>query len=208
MLSSLTPIAMKVGMRSTRAAASPQTPTHMPALRAASQIERDRLEHGRMVGAIEMSDARIEPVGRHDILGQVIGADRKEGDFARQILGQQSRRRRFDHDAEIERAMSDARRFASSARHSSISALTRLTSSTSAIIGAMTLTLPTRAARNSARNCGLKISGRSRHMRTPRQPRNGLSSCGKAMPGAGLSPPMSSVRTITGDGAKAEASLK
>ena len=38
MLNSLTPIATKVGIRSGRAAASPQIPTHSPALRAASQI--------------------------------------------------------------------------------------------------------------------------------------------------------------------------
>ncbi len=71
------------------------------------------------------------------------------------------------------------------------------TSSTSDTMGSMTLRLPCTAARSSARNCGLKISGRSRHMRTPRQPRKGFSSWGKSMPLTGLSPPMSSVRTIT-----------
>ena len=54
------------------------------------------------------------------------------------------------------------------------------------------------AARRMARNCNMNKSVLRRLMRMPRTPKNGFGSGGSLIYGTSLSPPTSSVRTVTG----------
>ena len=78
--SEVTPIPTSAQASSGSAAASPQTPTDLPARRAGLGGDRDQLEHGRLPGVGQVGQVGGHPVGGHRVLGQVVGADREEVD--------------------------------------------------------------------------------------------------------------------------------
>ena len=93
----------------------------------------------------------------------------------------------------------DSRSGAGRTRRASASSSARAArnSATVATIGNITDSGRPPAASSSARNCRRSSAGRSRPMRSERQPIAGFSSCG-ASPGSSLSAPRSSVRNSTG----------
>ena len=62
------------------AAASPQTPTGLPACVPGLGGDRDQLQHGGLPRVGEVGEVGGHPVGGHRVLGQVVGADREEVD--------------------------------------------------------------------------------------------------------------------------------
>ncbi len=133
---------------------------------------------------------------RHHVLGEVVAADGVE--IGVEQVDGDGRRRRLHHDAErrqfgrlaLARAAPPGRR-----RRPAASPRSRPTSRSSAASPAARGLTP---ARSSARTCGRNSSGRARHSRMPRRPRNGLVSAAMPRWGSGLSPPISSVRMTTG----------
>jgi hypothetical protein len=51
---------------------------------------------------VELGHCRIEPVGGHDVLGQIVGADGKERNLPGQRRRDQHGRRCLDHHTEVE----------------------------------------------------------------------------------------------------------
>ena len=80
-------------------------------------------------------------------------------------------------------------------------AFARLSSLMLEIIGSRIRKLPFVFASKSALSCVMKISSRARHTRIERHPMNGLDSFTAETPFTSLSPPASSVRITTGQGA-------
>ena len=87
--------------------------------------------------------------------------------------------------------------FSSSSMQRSTISLPRRTSESAEIIGNITAILPFALARKTARICSRNIAGRASETRMPRQPRKGFGSGSVSGSTGNLSPPASSVRTIT-----------
>ena len=84
------------------AAASPQTPTGLPACLPGLGGDRDQLEHRRLPGVGEVREVGGHPVGGHRVLGQVVGADRQEVDDLEHLRREQRGARDLHHHARLE----------------------------------------------------------------------------------------------------------
>ncbi len=87
------------------AAASPHTPTGLPTARPACAVRAMSCEHGRLPRVGEPGQLAAQPVDRHRVLRQVVGADRQEVDVLEDAVREQRRRRDLDHHAGSESAL-------------------------------------------------------------------------------------------------------
>ena len=92
------------------AAASPQTPTDLPACLPASAVIAISCSTAGCHGVGEVGEVGGHPVGGHRVLGQVVGADREEVDDLEHPVGQQRRARDLDHHPGLEPALADLAR--------------------------------------------------------------------------------------------------
>ena len=81
------------------AAASPQTPTGLPASCPAPAVSAISCRTAGCQGSVSPASSAAQPVGRHRVLRQVVRADRQEVDVLQDPVGQQRGRRHLDHHA-------------------------------------------------------------------------------------------------------------
>src|SRR5215211_1029199 len=197
MLNSVTPSSTSLGIISGSPAASPHTPTGMPAALAASQVRRIRARTAgwsafwsRRSRSLPLSAARV--YWTRSFVPIEKNADSSASCAAWSAAAGVS------IITPVSTSPASTPSDSSSLRHSCSVSFAASNSPTSATIGNITFRLPLAAARRMARSWGLKSSGVSRLILIPRQPRKGLSSSAWSTPGRSLSPPTSSVRTMTG----------
>src|SRR5215212_5802054 len=197
MLNSVTPSSTSLGIISGSPAASPHTPTGMPAALAASQVCRIRTRTAgwsafwsRRSHSLPLSAARVYWTR------SFVPIEKKADSSA--SFAAQTAAAGVSIITPVSTSPISTPSDSSSLRHSRSLAFAASNSPTSATIGNITFRLPLAAARRMARSCGSKSSGVSRLILIPRQPRKGFSSAAWSTPGRSLSPPTSSVRTMTG----------
>src|SRR5215210_3893880 len=197
MLNSVTPRSMSFGIISGSPAASPHTPTGMPAALAALQVLRIRARTAgwsafwsRRSRSLPLSAARVYWTR------SFVPIEKKADSLASSAA--QSAAAGVSIITPVSTSPISTPSDSSSLRHSCSVSFAASNSPTSTTIGNMTFRLPLAAARRMARSCGSKSSGVSRLILIPRQPRKGFSSAAWSTPGRSLSPPTSSVRTMTG----------
>ena len=151
------------------AAASPQTPTGLPARRPACGRDARPAQQRRLPRVGEVGQVGRQPVGGQRVLRQVVGADRQEVDVLEQPVGLQCRRRDLDHHARHQ-----ARGRAPGAAKSAASA-------TVATIGAITHGRRRRPARGLGDGVQLAVEqpGSRRAIRSPRTPSAGFGLVGQ-----------------------------
>src|SRR5215216_6334089 len=197
MLNSVTPSSMSFGIISGSPAASPHTPTGMPTSFAASQVCRIRASTAGWSAFWNLRSRSLPLSAARVYWTRSFVPIEKKADSSASSAAQTAAA-----GVSIITPVLTSPIFtpsdSSSLRHSCSIVFAASNSPTSATIGNMTLRLPLAAARRMARSWGLKSSGVSRLILIPRQPRKGLSSSAWSTPGRSLSPPTSSVRTMTG----------
>src|SRR5215203_1720364 len=197
MLNSVTPSSTSLGIISGSPAASPHTPTGMPAAPAASQVCRIR---ARTAGwsALWSRRSRSLPLSAARVYWtrSFVPIEKKADSSA--SIAAQTAAAGVSIITPVSTSPISTPSDSSSLRHLCSVSFAASNSPTSATIGNITFRLPLAAARRMARSCGSKSSGVSRHILIPRQPRKGFSSAAWSTPGRSLSPPTSSVRTMTG----------
>ena len=135
---------------------------------------RDETEQPGIQGINLRGELRMAAIHREGVLGEIVGADRKEICLLGEDLRHHGDGGNFHHDA----ARASGRFRAKSLPRSRIAFASR-SSFIVAIIGNMIVAASrTAEARSSARSCVRRISGRSSPTRMPRSPRKGLSSLG------------------------------
>src|SRR5918993_4801539 len=197
MLNSVTPSSMSFGIIFGSPAASPHTPTGMPAARAAPQAWRIKARTAgwsafcsRRSRSLPLSAARV-------YWTRSFVPIEKKADCSASSAAQTAAAG-VSIITPVSTSPISTPSDSSSLRHSCRIAFAASNSPMSATIGIMILRLPLAAARRMARSWGSKSSGVSRLILIPRHPRNGFSSCAWSTPSSSLSPPTSSVRTMTG----------
>src|SRR5215210_3737082 len=197
MLNSVTPSSTSLGIISGSPAASPHTPTWIPAALAASQVRRIRARTAgwsafwsRRSRSLPLSAARVYWTR------SFVPIEKKADTSASSAA--QSAAAGVSIITPVSTSPISTPSDSSSLRHSCSVSFAASNSPTSTTIGNITFRLPLAAARRIARSCGSKSSGVSRLILIPRQPRKGFSSAAWSTPGRSLSPPTSSVRTMTG----------
>ena len=170
---SVTPRPTSKGTATGSPASAPHTPTHLPCLCRASVARLDEAQHGRMQTVGLGGEIGLATVHRERVLREIVRADRQEIRVLRELIGQQRRRRHFDHHADFDgiRAAKLAREFidALSQAHSSPESVT---------IGRRMRTVPNGFTASRPRNWSSSRSGRTCARRMPRRPSAGFVSGG------------------------------